>query len=66
MDVWNFADVKGVNAADEIDLFFQRKLLEQRVDSTFDVSLRRNRLTHQRQDAQQDQRSRRPRESAYH
>ena len=56
-DVWNFADIKRVKAAYEIDLFFQRKLLEQRIDSTFDVGLRRRRLAHRRHNAQQDHRS---------
>jgi len=42
MNVWDFADVKIVYATDQVYLFFQRKLLEQRVSAS--VDLRRNRL----------------------
>ena len=49
----NSADVEVVNAAEEIDLFFQAQLLEHGVDSRFDRRLRSGRrLAHRGQDGQ--------------
>jgi hypothetical protein len=52
MDVWNLADVKRIDAANEIDLLLERKLFEQRVYARFDVSLRLCRLAYDRQNPQ--------------
>jgi hypothetical protein len=41
MDVRDVANVEIIYAADQVHLLFQRKLLEQRGDSGFDVRLRR-------------------------
>ena len=37
MNVVDFANVEIVDATDQVDFFFQRKLLEQRVDAGIDV-----------------------------
>ena len=41
MNVGDVANVEIIDAADQVDLLFQRKLLEQRVDAGFDVRRRR-------------------------
>ncbi len=50
MDVRDVANVEVIHAADQIDLLFEGKLFEQRVDPGFDVGLRRlRRLAQDRQ-----------------